>query len=647
MRYLILWLFLLAANTSSNAAFTYLDVYGAKTVAVPASFGTNVSFQLLQPVPFWVEPLFSQQSLTVTNVYTTTNILDQIVRWTVVQHLTDQVASEQVVVDRISESYTNALYYPSGSVLITNRISYKQNTWWPPVTYNRALEEEFINDSYSADMTESQFQSTVLPFGDSANVTNSISFPSGNPIAVANLGATSTYEKELIGIASNSLRIALGGSIYTNLDTVGCDTNFVNGSTINPLFNRIVSANFNDTNEFYRFTWNDVNTINNGYTNTIPLEIGGISPETNMVKCIILSSQGGVSSYAYFTTPALESGALYQCVDYTHENGYWPDRVNQVWQNVVTALQHKYGSTQEETSTSPVNYFYGTNTVQNTRFRAVLSGSKYVTWNINPESVYIVKVDPKRLLYSTQNHDTATYVRNTNCWVYGLDMTPCSPWNSTYKNERAGTLISPRHITFATHFQLATGSTIRFVTKDNTVVTRTITGKKSIARIFHPQGDYGGGWYEECDITVAVLDSDVPSTINYCRVLPKDFYRWLPTLAGVPVVWLDRQDVAWNACIRDYEYGLEWDTGRLGNNNTSTITYCGRGAHDRDSGNPIITFIGNTPVLLACFLYSDGGYDGYPRFYDAINQAMTDLGGGYQLDAVNLQTLGYFEYDTK
>jgi hypothetical protein len=602
----------------------------------------------MQPVPFWVEPLVESDSYAVTNVYTTTNILDQIVSWTVVQDLTDQLFDSRVIVKRVPETYTNSIFYDgSKATLTSNRVGYVINTWWPPVSYNRAVEESIIGASYAADVAESQFSAEPNGLGETMRVTNSISFKSGDPKAVASVSASSSYEKQMVGIASNSLRFALGGNLYANLDSSAPDTNFVSSSTLNPLFYRIVQTDFNDTNTVYTFTWDDVSTLNNASVQSNLPFYNPYTHTTNMETAVVLNSQGSVNSYVYLDTPALEDGVLYQCWDLTHQlGGYWTEAVNQVWMNVVTAVQHSYGGQAEDGSKSPIDYFYGVSYPTNTKFRAVYSGSNYVKWPVIPADVSIRKIDPKRPIYSVQDHATATYERNTNCWVYGLDLTSCSPWNSVYGGKRAGVLVSPRHIVFANHFPLNNGSTIRFVAMDNQVVTRTVVSQAKVPDIFHPQGIYGGGWTETCDIKVAVLDSDVPSTIGHCKVLPKDFYRWLPSLGGIPVVWLDRMDVAWNARVDDYENGLEWSTSMISIEGNAAIQYPYYMAVDQDSGNPIITFIGTTPVLLATFMSSNGSYDGYPRFYDALNDAMTTLGGGYQLDPVDLEGLGYFEYST-
>ncbi len=54
------------------------------------------------------------------------------------------------------------------------------------------------------------------------------------------------------------------------------------------------------------------------------------------------------------------------------------------------------------------------------------------------------------------------FIRNTNCWAVDLDLTCCGPWNSYLGKKMAGTLISPRHVLFAAHYdQIPTPSSQR------------------------------------------------------------------------------------------------------------------------------------------------------------------------------------------
>jgi len=134
-------------------------------------------------------------------------------------------------------------------------------------------------------------------------------------------------------------------------------------------------------------------------------------------------------------------------------------------------------------------------------------------------------------IYSTQDHSTPTYVRNTACWAYGLDLTCISPWNSQYEEVRAGVLISPRHIAYSAHGAIANGTTFRFIAADGTVVTRTM-----LASANHP--DYAPSYP---DIAIGVLDSDVPASITFAKILPsnwRDYLHPYRVVAGAHVLWL-------------------------------------------------------------------------------------------------------------
>lgn len=110
-------------------------------------------------------------------------------------------------------------------------------------------------------------------------------------------------------------------------------------------------------------------------------------------------------------------------------------------------------------------------------------------------------------------------------------MTPVATWNSesaAYGHSwRGQTLVSPRHYIGAAHWAVSTGTVLHFVTSDNTVVARTVTGRQTITGT---------------DIIVGVLDSDVPGTIAFARILPDAWAAKLPTLPlfEYPVVSLDQ-----------------------------------------------------------------------------------------------------------
>lgn len=230
-------------------------------------------------------------------------------------------------------------------------------------------------------------------------------------------------------------------------------------------------------------------------------------------------------------------------------------------------------------------------------------------------------------LYTGSSPGTS-YTRNPQSWVSGVNMTPVAVWNSetaAYGNSwRGQTLVSPRHYIGAAHWPVSVGTVLHFITSANVVVARTVTARQVISGT---------------DITVGVLDSDVPGTIGFARVLPAAWAAKLPTISSsfpVPVVKLNQAQQA-----------LLVDLAALGSGGFDGVKCQVPTASDRvsfygrsltgDSGSPVFAVVNDTMVLL-CALY--GGEAGNGPFVTAyrteINAAMTALGGGYQLTDVAL-----------
>lgn len=232
-------------------------------------------------------------------------------------------------------------------------------------------------------------------------------------------------------------------------------------------------------------------------------------------------------------------------------------------------------------------------------------------------------------LWSDWNPGTS-YVRNTSSWVSGVNMTPVAAWNSesaAYGHSwRGQTLVSPRHYIGAAHWAVSTGTVLHFVTSDNTVVARTVTGRQTIAGT---------------DIIVGVLDSDVPGTIAFARVLPDAWAAKLPTLAlfEYPVVSLDQGQQAWIRELASLSSG--WVLCQAPEV-SSRIGYY-KAAISGDSGSPCFLIVNNAMVLL-CTWYGGGGGSGpfITHHRAAINAAMATLGGGYSLTDVDLS--GFTSY---
>lgn len=242
-------------------------------------------------------------------------------------------------------------------------------------------------------------------------------------------------------------------------------------------------------------------------------------------------------------------------------------------------------------------------------------------------------------LFTAQDHTTPSYTRNVNNWAaaHVQALTAISPWNSEGDFRKAGILVSPRHVIFATHYYPSIGSTIRFVAADNTVVTRTVD---SVAAITDPDSA------ATPDILVAILDSDVPSSISFASVLPAGFETRLSTnqqTARIPCAFTDQEEKL--LVVDVLKVSAETDP------DIYDSIYCRmqppasalRQAFNEllvggDSGNPAFWFINGDLVLLTVWSGAENGGVGtsIAAYRTEINAAMTTLGGGYQLTEVDL-----------
>lgn len=242
-------------------------------------------------------------------------------------------------------------------------------------------------------------------------------------------------------------------------------------------------------------------------------------------------------------------------------------------------------------------------------------------------------------VYTTQDHATPNYVRNADLWAvdFAQALTALSPWNSSTGPTKAGVLVSPRHVLFATHFTPATGCTIRFVAADGTVCDRTLSAVQSLTTTDAPN------YYP--DITVGVLDSDVDTGISFAKVfsaaaitnkLP-DLNVYHPPAAGT-----DQEE---KLLVRNWTnmptttgataYCAFQAPGSSGDDVNRSAFY--ENFVSGDSGSPQFVFVNGDMVLLTVVTFGGAGAGtSVTAFTAAINAAMTRLGGGYQLTEVDV-----------
>lgn len=229
---------------------------------------------------------------------------------------------------------------------------------------------------------------------------------------------------------------------------------------------------------------------------------------------------------------------------------------------------------------------------------------------------------------------------NTSCWALRgdrpLNFTGLSPSNDD-NADKAGTLISPRHVLFVDHIDPVfppppVGTIMSFVDESGNEHTRTIDGLD--IPVFP---DFGIGY----------LDSDLPDDVTFYKVLPSGFDDYI-SLVGVPVVIANNAE---EAAIGNV-VNIGFPSGSIG-----TLIEYGEGSSTRgnywediiagDSGHPTFVVLDSEFVLLGVHIATD--LTG-TRLFDApihlwrsdINTAMSDLDTddtGYQLTTFDFTKL--------
>lgn len=261
-----------------------------------------------------------------------------------------------------------------------------------------------------------------------------------------------------------------------------------------------------------------------------------------------------------------------------------------------------------------------------------ISGSLFVT-KIN--NFFAGKLQGKTAasslaVYSSQDpyyNGIGSFVRNPNCWLNGVKNISCfSPAQMSGASwwQRAGTLITPRHVLFAKHFTTSVlspdGTPLIFVTDDGTTVRRNI-----IQYALH----------SAADIAVALLSQEVPSSIKIAKVLPSNYSSYFTFSASQPIyaVGLDQEEKALVKMMQNpASVNESTPSHQFQSFNESIIV--------GDSGNPLFLIIDNELVVLTTWYYGGAfaGGPGLPAYSADVNQMIESLspGQGYSLTTIDL-----------
>jgi hypothetical protein len=250
----------------------------------------------------------------------------------------------------------------------------------------------------------------------------------------------------------------------------------------------------------------------------------------------------------------------------------------------------------------------------------------------------VVADDTSKKLFTTRGNLTSPWVRNPDVWTNNdnpIDFTGMSPWNSRGGYTRAGTLITPRHIALANHYQVIAGDTILFVTEDDSIVTRTVESTQRVLTT---------------DIWIAKLNSDVPETITHYPILSAlDFEKYLGDgyetfgINDLPIVMFDQED---KALISGTLKSRLFSSGTLSHSVNLNLNINNRldfyeTLIGGDSGNAGFVLIGDKPVLILTHLTAASG-PSYPFYKQDIQNVINSMGGEYQLSTIDLSCFESF-----
>lgn len=399
----------------------------------------------------------------------------------------------------------------------------------------------------------------------------------------------------------------------------------------------------------------------------IPIEriiSSGTSSVSSFVDVDLISVSGSTTITDYLTVVDQSTTTFYPTDIISANSGIILGTQDSIASGVSTGstlLIAKYSDTIFDTQTVSVSGSVG---VMSTLFQSYKTNSlaKHISDSIDNRLLNKTPSPTTINIFSTRDDNTNTYIRNSQCWAANLDLTCISPWNSTGGSQRCGVLISPRHIIFAAHFQINNNATIRFVDANNNVIIRTITNK-----LTHP--NYSNPIPFFPDITIGILDQDVPNSISFAKILPLNWNNYLPTLTiendniaggfAIPCLYSNQQKKAviteLRSLILPEEYTLPppgsipWpENGRFTNTLFRTPTITSRAGFFEsiitgDSGSPAFLIINDELVLITVWTFGGaGGGTSLLYFKDDINNMMNTLGGGYQLTEINISTFTNF-----
>lgn len=230
--------------------------------------------------------------------------------------------------------------------------------------------------------------------------------------------------------------------------------------------------------------------------------------------------------------------------------------------------------------------------------------------NLDGELVYTHSSDES----INMQDSVGAYKWNPDCWAYPVDLTCMAVWrsgvfdpnNATKHYLWPVTAISPLHIACG-HVSTAVGEKYHWITRDNTVIERTVVDFSAIPD--------AGPYY------VAILDSPLPHNITPAWLMPENTKKFIPGYSNyhipIPAIATNQLKEAIANC------GLRGGVVSMSTNPFASWT---KEIIGGDSSSPVYTVVNGHTVLLTSWYY--GGYGNgrdYSQYITQINALMASL----------------------
>ena len=228
-----------------------------------------------------------------------------------------------------------------------------------------------------------------------------------------------------------------------------------------------------------------------------------------------------------------------------------------------------------------------------------------------------------------QNGTNGVFVRNQNCWMCDLDLSCLSVWNSSGEpHSHGGTAITKKHILWAKHWYLGSGSRLDFVGTNGVIYSRIVDK----VRFISVPG------VSENDISIASLTEELPDSVIPARVLDQNACEKIMSGRYLPVVTINQDKRAFVQEVSKIAFGGD---------RSCTVTYqrpkdalrvaFSGNIRGGDSGGPTF-FIYNGRLILVGAHWKVGVDSSFPMALKEIRSAVNALASGYEIETEDFGT---------